>query len=80
VIVGAIIGTGLGYLVPRLHGGTPPTLSTAEWVAIGTAPIAGAVIAQLLPAKADLAVPLHHAAILPWVAPSGGGVMLARAF
>jgi membrane-associated phospholipid phosphatase len=80
VIIGAIIGAGIGFAVPRLHGGTPPELSAAEWVAIGSAPLLGAVVAQLLPAKADIAIPLHHAAVLPWVAPSGGGVMLARSF
>jgi hypothetical protein len=32
-----------------------------------------------MPAKADLQESLH-ASVLPWVAPSGGGLMLARTF
>jgi hypothetical protein len=48
-------------------------------VAIGTAPVVGVAVAQLLPAKADLTVPLQ-AVLLPWVAPSGGGLRLARVF
>jgi hypothetical protein len=48
-------------------------------VAIGTAPVVGVAVAQLLPAKADLTVPLQ-AVLLPLVAPSGGGLRLARVF
>jgi membrane-associated phospholipid phosphatase len=79
VIVGALVGAAVGYAVPRLHGGPKVELSAAEWTVIGTAPVAGVVIAQLLPAKADLTVPLD-ALLLPWATPSGGGLMLARVF
>jgi membrane-associated phospholipid phosphatase len=79
VIVGALVGAGVGFAVPRLHGGPKVELGAVEWVAIGTAPVVGVAVAQLLPAKADLTMPLQ-AVVLPWVAPSGGGLMLARVF
>jgi membrane-associated phospholipid phosphatase len=79
VIVGALVGAAVGYLVPRLHGGPKVSLGAAEWVAIGGAPVLGVAIAQLMPAKADLLQPLH-AMVLPWIAPSSGGLMLARVF
>jgi membrane-associated phospholipid phosphatase len=78
VLIGALVGAAIGFAVPRLHGGPSVALSPVEWVAIGSAPIVGALVAQLLPAPADLTVPLP--VVLPWLAPSGGGVMLARAF
>ena len=68
VIVGAIVGVGVGYLTPRLHGGPAYRPSAAEWVVIGTAPLAGLALAQLLPGQADHhgaahgdRAPLHHA-------------------
>jgi membrane-associated phospholipid phosphatase len=79
VIVGALVGAAVGYLVPRLHGGPKVRLQAAEWVAIGVAPVVGVTLAQLVPARADLVEPLP-AVVLPWVAPSGGGLMLARGF
>jgi membrane-associated phospholipid phosphatase len=79
VIVGALLGAAVGFAVPRLHGGPQVELSAVEWVAIGTAPVVGVAVAQLLPAKADLTVPLQ-AVLLPWVAPSGCGLRLARVF
>jgi hypothetical protein len=79
VIVGALVGAAVGFAVPRLHGGPHVKLSTAEWVAIGTAPVVGVAIAQLLPAKADLTIPLQ-AVVLPWATPSRGGLMMARTF
>jgi hypothetical protein len=79
VIVGALVGAAVGFAVPRLHGGPRVHLSAAEWVAIGAAPFVGAGLAQLLPAKADINVPLQ-ALVLPWASPSGGGILLARSF
>lgn len=79
VIVGAIVGAGVGYLVPRLHGGPVYRPSGAEWVVIGTAPLAGLVLAQLLPAKPTIMERLTPVA-LPFIAPGGGGMMLAQAF
>jgi membrane-associated phospholipid phosphatase len=79
VILGAVIGAAVGYAVPRLHGGPKVELGTAEWVAIAGAPVLGVVVAQLLPARADVREPLP-ALVVPWVAPSGGGLMVARVF
>jgi membrane-associated phospholipid phosphatase len=79
VIVGAVVGAAVGFAVPRLHGGPRVHLTAAEWVAIGTAPIVGAAIVQLLPAKADVTLPLR-ALLLPWASPNGGGLVLARTF
>lgn len=79
VIVGAIVGAGVGYLVPRLHGGPVYRPSGAEWVVIGIAPLAGLGLAQLLPAKPTILEPLTPIA-LPFIAPGGGGMMLAQAF
>ena len=79
VIVGALVGAAVGFAVPRLHGGPRVELSAAEWAAIGNASVLGVAVAQLLPAKADITIPLQ-ALVLPWATPSGGGLMLARAF
>jgi membrane-associated phospholipid phosphatase len=79
VIVGALVGAAAGFAVPRLHGGPTVDLSAAEWIAIGCAPVVGVAVAQMLPAKADVTVPLD-ALVLPWATPSGGGLMLARVF
>jgi membrane-associated phospholipid phosphatase len=80
VIVGSLVGAAVGYAVPRLHGGPKVELSAAEWVAIGTAPVVGAVIGQLVPAKADVLEPLSAAVVLPWASSHGGGLMLASVF
>jgi PAP2 superfamily protein len=79
VIAGAIVGAGIGFLVPYLHGGPAYHPSAGEWVAIATAPIVGVVLAELMPAKPGITVPLGTVA-LPWIAPGGGGVLLARQF
>ena len=79
VIMGAIIGAGIGFLVPYLHGGPAYHPSAVEWVAIATAPVMGVVFAQLIPVKPSVIVPLGTVA-LPWVAPGGGGIFLARQF
>lgn len=79
VIVGAIVGAGVGYLVPRLHGGPAYSPSGTEWVVIGAAPIAGLALAQLVPAKPTITRPLAPVA-LPFITPNGGGMMLAQVF
>jgi len=79
VIVGAIVGAGIGYLTPRLHGGPALRLSGTEWVVIATAPLAGMAIAQLLPARRTIMEPLTAVA-LPFITPGGGGMMLTQAF
>jgi hypothetical protein len=47
VLVGALIGAAFGVGVPYLHGGTRPTLSRPEVVAITVAPVAGVALALL---------------------------------
>jgi membrane-associated phospholipid phosphatase len=79
VIFGAIIGAGVGFCVPYLHGGPAYHPSAAEWAAIAASPVVGVVLAQLMPLEAGVTVPLGTVA-LPWVAPGGGGVLLARRF
>jgi hypothetical protein len=79
VIVGAILGAGIGFLVPYLHGGPAYHPSSWEWAATASAPVAGGLLAQLLPAKPSVTLPLAMVA-LPWVAPGSGGLMLARRF
>jgi membrane-associated phospholipid phosphatase len=82
VIAGAIVGAAVGFGVPRLHGGPAYAPSAPEWIVIAAAPVAGVVIGQLLSARADVIEPLSPApaVAIPWVAPGGGGVMLARLF
>jgi membrane-associated phospholipid phosphatase len=78
VLVGAAVGTGIGVLVPALHygGREPHALVPAEWIAIGTAPLAGALVSQLLPfGERKLST-----AAVPWVTGQGAGVMVAGAF
>jgi len=78
VLAGAAIGAGVGVLVPALHlGGQAHPLFPGEWIAIGTAPLAGALLAELLPMPQRS--PLQAQA-LPWVTGKGAGVMLAGAF
>jgi membrane-associated phospholipid phosphatase len=79
VIVGAIVGAGVGYAIPRLHGGPAYRPSAAEWIVIATAPLAGLGLAQLVPAKPTTIEPLMPIA-LPFITPGGGGVVLAQVF
>ena len=91
ILVGAVVGAGVGTLVPYLHyrDRDHNALSRGEWVAIGAGPIAGILISQLLPFKRDITLPLADpkaesapTVVLPWIAPrgQGGGMMLARLF
>jgi hypothetical protein len=77
VIVAAIVGAGVGYLVPRQHRGPAYSPSGTEWVVIGAAPIAGLALAQLVPAKPTITRALTPVA-LPFITPNGGGMMLAQ--
>ncbi len=78
VAVGAAVGAATGLVVPLLHqtGRAKNELAPAEWVAIASAPVAGAVLSQLLPLPADIVEPLA----VPWVSPTGAGVSLRGAF
>jgi membrane-associated phospholipid phosphatase len=79
VIVGFIMGTAVGFAVPRLHGGPAYHPTGGEWAVMAAAPLVGVAIAQLLPAPPDVLEPLASVA-LPFVTPGGGGIMLTRAF
>jgi hypothetical protein len=78
VLAGAAIGTGVGVLVPALHlQGQARPLLPAEWIAIGTAPLAGALLSQVLPLPERSSL---QARAVPWVTGKGAGVMVAGAF
>jgi membrane-associated phospholipid phosphatase len=49
VLVGAVVGTGLGVLIPYLHGGPKLRLSKREWVAIVLGPLLGIAFGELVP-------------------------------
>jgi membrane-associated phospholipid phosphatase len=50
VLVGAAVGSGLGVLVPYLHGGPKVRLSKLEWLAIVIGPLLGIAAGELMPA------------------------------
>jgi membrane-associated phospholipid phosphatase len=82
VLAGAAIGAGVGWLVPALHfgGREPHALAPAEWIAIGTAPLAGALLSQLVPFGERDHPALAGAHLCPWMTSSSGGVMLSGLF
>jgi membrane-associated phospholipid phosphatase len=49
VLVGVVIGSALGVLIPYLHGGPKVELSKLEWLAIALGPIVGIVVGEALP-------------------------------
>lgn len=49
VLVGAVVGSGLGVLVPCLHGGPEVRLSKLEWLAIVIGPLLGIAAGELMP-------------------------------
>jgi len=49
VLVGAAVGSGLGVLIPYLHGGPKVRLSKLEWLAIVLGPLVGIAVGELLP-------------------------------
>jgi len=49
VLVGATVGSGLGVLIPYLHGGPKVHLSKLEWLAIVFGPMVGIALGELLP-------------------------------
>jgi membrane-associated phospholipid phosphatase len=49
VMVGAVVGSGLGVLIPYLHGGPKVRLSKREWLAIVLGPLVGIAVGELLP-------------------------------
>jgi hypothetical protein len=79
VLTGAVMGAAVGWAVPALQLGHCPALAPGEWVAITTAPLAGAALSQLVRIPADVTVPLH-AQVVPWLGGGTGGVSLAGRF
>jgi hypothetical protein len=49
VLVGAAVGSGVGIVVPYLHGLRNPRLSRLEWLAIVLGPLVGIALGELLP-------------------------------
>lgn len=49
VLAGAAVGTGLGVLIPYLHGGPKVRLSKREWAAIVLGPVLGIAFGELVP-------------------------------
>jgi membrane-associated phospholipid phosphatase len=79
VLVGAVVGAGVGWLVPALQGQGPMGgLTDAELVAIAVAPLAGVALGHVLPLRADVTLPLGaEARVSPLGVPGGGGVQVA---
>jgi membrane-associated phospholipid phosphatase len=79
VLAGALVGSGVGLLVPALHygGREPHAVHSSEWVAIGVAPLAGALASQLVPFGENTA--LAHAQLLPWAVPTSSGAAVGLA-
>jgi membrane-associated phospholipid phosphatase len=49
VLTGAVVGSGLGILVPYLHGGPKVRLSKLEWMAIAVGTLLGIAAGELMP-------------------------------
>lgn len=73
VLVGAALGVGVGFLVPRLHH-DGISLSGAEVGAIAGGLVLGTAISALLPMPGDLSITLQ-----PTVVEHGGGIALGGA-
>jgi membrane-associated phospholipid phosphatase len=89
VLVGAGLGAATGLIVPLLHqrGHDRNALSGAEWIAIAAAPVAGAVLSQLVPLPADITERLgptraraSSPLVAPWITAGGAGLTMLRAF
>jgi membrane-associated phospholipid phosphatase len=88
VLIGSVVGAGVGLAVPMLHlQGQPGAhgLAASEWIAIAAAPIAGALVSQLIPMPSDVTLPLAAkpattVQLLPWASGNAGGMMFAGHF
>jgi membrane-associated phospholipid phosphatase len=59
VLVGAVVGSAVGFLVPALHAdGELYALSGTEWMALTGGVILGSATAQFLPLPSDIRLPL----------------------
>ena len=84
VAVGAAAGAAAGLAIPLLHPrGGSNQLAASEWIAIAAAPVAGALLSQMLPMAADITEPLagkQAGLVLPWISDHGAGLTLVRTF
>jgi membrane-associated phospholipid phosphatase len=80
VVVGAVVGAGIGYLVPALHAdGDVYTPSGVEIAAMVGGVLVGALGSQFLPLHDDVLVPLHgkpalRVQLVPFAFSGGGGL------
>jgi hypothetical protein len=72
IIVGALVGVGVGWTVPRLHHDGGISLRRSEWLAIGAGVTVGTLVAALAPIPSDAKVRLE-----PLVLADGGGLALS---
>ena len=77
---GAGRGRGLGGAV--LHSGATPPAGDLRVGGDRAAPLAGALVSQLVPMKQDVLAPLGatRTALVPWKTDGGGGLTLAARF
>lgn len=72
VVVGAVVGTGLGFLVPALHG-VPFEMTGVEGAALGGGLVLGACMALVMPTETADEFARHPLSI----APTSGGAVLS---
>lgn len=87
VIVGAVMGTAVGFLVPALHADSRGVYrpSGVEFAAMAGGLVAGTTLAHLLPFKQDIKIRLDEhtearATFVPVAFEHGGGLMMAGSF
>jgi len=89
VIVGALVGSALGFAVPFLHEDSSSRYTPAveEWGAMAGGLVFGILASQLIPFKQDIREPLEAGPlrsarymILPIELENGAGMMIAAAF
>ncbi len=84
VIVGALVGSALGFGAVRLHDRRNGAYRPGgwEWAAMGAGVAAGALASGLAPLERSVVEPLNEAAgptVVPMAVPGGGGLALALA-
>lgn len=88
VLVGALVGTGIGFAVPYLHqdSSTRYEPSAVEWGAMAGGVVAGILVSQMIPFRQEAAGPAEEDE--PWAGYSlhpvalddGAGILFVRAF
>lgn len=79
VVVGALVGTALGYAVPALHSDAVYRPSGADVALGGAGILTGAIVSSLLPLSpaAREAVEVHGLAVAPLAVAHGGGLAVS---